>query len=318
MLRTLVTLGVCLVFCAGLALWLGQGKPITVIGLFFVNGLAVGSLYALGGIGLVVLYQATGVLNLAAGAIGAGAIMGAWQLAQWGVPAPVTWIAGLCLGVLLALIYGRGVSPFLSDREPAVKAVASLAYALILLGLISFFWVDDTRSFGFPTDKTAVKILGLRITVTRLILIGSAIVIAVLIGLALTRTRMGLNMRALANNRALSSLIGIPILRVEMVAWTIAGALFGFTGLMFGSLVRLDPAVITFLVIPCVAAAIFGRLDSLPTVLIGGLTIGVTESLMTLSPTFKDIRPMTPFVLAALVLFILSRGHRLTFAEEKS
>ena len=70
-----------------LALSLGHEKPANVVALFVVSGLAVGSLYALGGIGIVVLYRATGVLNLAARAIGAVSVMAAWQLLAWGVMA---------------------------------------------------------------------------------------------------------------------------------------------------------------------------------------------------------------------------------------
>ena len=69
---------------------LATGKPVAVTGLFLVSGLAVGSLYALGGIGLVILYRATGVLNLASGAVGASGVMLAWQFQQWGWAEPVT------------------------------------------------------------------------------------------------------------------------------------------------------------------------------------------------------------------------------------
>lgn len=299
-----------------LVLALGHDKPLNVLGLFIVSGLAVGSLYALGGIGLVVLYSATGVLNLAAGAIGAVAVMVAWQLVQWGVVAPVAWISGLALGPILATGYGRLVAPKMAWREPVVKAVASLGFAFVLLGLASFLWSDDPRKFELPTDKAAVVLLGLRVTVTRLVVVGATIALVIGISAALDRTRLGLQMRALANNRRLSSLIGIPITRVETLAWTLSGLIFGFTGLMFGDLVRLDPSVITFLVIPCVAAAIAGRLQSLPDVLMGGLAMGVIESLLTLSDIFKDVRPIAPYVIAALVLLLMNRGRRLTFSGE--
>jgi branched-chain amino acid transport system permease protein len=298
------------------ALVLGHGKPPNVLGLFVVSGLAVGSLYALGGIGLVVLYRATGVLNLAAGAIGAASVMVAWQLVQWDVYAPLAWLLGLGLGPVLATGYGRLIAPQMAWREPVVKAVASLGFAFVLLGLVSFFWSDDPRKFELPTDKVAVVILGLRVTVTRLVVVAATIVLVIGISAALDRTRVGLQMRALANNRRLSSLIGIPITRVETLAWALSGLIFGFTGLMFGDLVRLEPTVITFLVIPCVAAAIAGRLQSLPDVLMGGLAMGVIESLLTLSDTFKDVRPIAPYVIAALVLLAMNRGRRLTFSGE--
>lgn len=293
--------------------FLGWGKPGKIIGLFFVSGLAVGSLYALGGIGMVVLYRATGVLNFANGAIGAAGVMVAWQLGQWGVWAPATWVAGILVALVLSLGYGRLIAPRLAWREPVVKAVATLGFALVILGIVSFLWIDDPRRFSLPTDKIGVYILGLRVTVTRLIAFSASIGIVVGIYLYLGRTQVGLQMRALANDRDLSALIGIPILKVETIAWGISGVIAGFTGLMFGDLIRLEPTVITFMVIPSIAAAVCGRLDNLALVLIGGLSMGVIESLLTLSPVLKGVRPIAPFVIAALVLLWFQRATRLTF-----
>ncbi|PCH75271.1 MAG: branched-chain amino acid ABC transporter permease [Rhodobacteraceae bacterium] len=293
--------------------FLGWGKPGKIIGLFFVSGLAVGSLYALGGIGMVVLYRATGVLNFANGAIGAAGVMVAWQLGQWGVWGPATWAACILVALVLSLGYGRLIAPRLAWREPVVKAVATLGFALVILGIVSFLWIDDPRRFSLPTDKTGVYILGLRVTVTRLIAFGASIGIVVGIYFYLGRTQIGLQMRALANDRDLSALIGIPILRIETIAWGISGVIAGFTGLMFGDLIRLEPSVITFMVIPSIAAAVCGRLDNLALVLIGGLSMGVIESLLTLSPVLKGVRPIAPFVIAALVLLWFQRGTRLTF-----
>ena len=296
-------------------LLLGWGKPTKILGLFFVSGLAVGSLYALGGIGLVVLYRATGVLNLSNGAVGAAGAMTAWQLAQWGVWAPLTWAACVLVALAISLFYGRLIAPRLAWRDSVVKAVATLGFALIILGLVSFLWVDDPRSLTLPTDKIGVRILGLRVTVTRLIVVGASLFLVFGIYLFLKFTPIGLHMRALANDRDLSALIGVPILRVETIAWGLSGVIAGFTGLMFGDLIRLEPTVITFMVIPSIAAAICGRLEYLSLVLVGGLSMGVIESLLTLSPTFKGVRPIAPFVIAALVLLWYQRGAKLTFGD---
>lgn len=304
------------VVMVGIISFLGWGKPTKIIGLFFVSGLAVGSLYALGGIGMVVLYRATGVLNFANGAAGAAGVMLAWQLGQWGVWAPLTWLACILLALAISLTYGRLIAPLLAWREPVVKAVATLGFALIILGLVSFLWIDDPRTFSLPTDKVGVYILGLRVTATRLITFLASIGIVIGIYFYLSRTVIGLQMRALANDRDLSALIGIPILKVETIAWGISGVLAGFTGLMFGDLIRLEPTVITFMVIPSIAAAVCGRLDNLALVLIGGLSMGVIESLLTLSQTLKGVRPIAPFVIAAIVLIWYQRGTRLTFGTK--
>jgi branched-chain amino acid transport system permease protein len=104
-------------------------------GIFLVAGLAVGAIYALSGVGIVVLYRSTGVLNLAYGAMGAMGAMGAWQLEQWSYPEAVGWAAAILIATVLSLAYGRLIAPRLAYREPVVKAVATLGYALIILGL---------------------------------------------------------------------------------------------------------------------------------------------------------------------------------------
>jgi len=296
-----------------LILWFGWGQRTTMVGLFIASGLAVGSLYALGGIGIVVLYRATGVLNFSGGAAGAAGAMTAWQLEAWGAWPPIAWIACILVALMFTLFYGRVIAPRLAWRETVVKAVATLGYALIILGLVSFLWVDDPRSISLPTDSVGVRFLGMRLTATRLLVFGASIAIVIGIYIFLSRTKVGLQMRSLANDRDLSALIGIPILRVETIAWGIAGVLAGFTGLMFADLIRLEATVITFMVIPSIAAAICGRLESLAVVLIGGLSMGVIENLLTLSATFRGVRPIAPFVIAALVLLYYQRGQRLTF-----
>ena len=127
--------------------------PFKVTGMFLASGLAIGSLYALGGIGMVVLYRASGVLNFSAGAAGAAGAMTAWQLVQWGLWPPFAWIACIAVALALTLAYGRYLAPLLAWRETVVKAVATLGFALIILGLVSFLWIDDPRSLELPTDQ---------------------------------------------------------------------------------------------------------------------------------------------------------------------
>ncbi len=298
-----------------LAIWvqLAGDKPFKVTGMFLASGLAIGALYALGGIGMVVLYRASGVLNFSAGAAGTAGAMCAWQLGAWGVWPPLTWAVCLAVALAITLGYGRLIAPRLAWREPAIKAVATLGFALIILGFVSFIWIDDPRNLDLPTDQISVALLGLKFTATRLLAFGATIGIAFGIYIFLARTTVGLHMRAVASNRDLSTLLGIPIARIETIAWGISGLIAGFTGLMFANLIRLEPVVITFMVIPSVAAALAGRLNSLALVLVGGVSMGVIESLLTLSPTLKGARPIAPFVIAAVVLLWHQRGGRLTF-----
>jgi branched-chain amino acid transport system permease protein len=285
-------------------------------GLFLVAGLALGAVYALSGVGLVVLYRATGVLNLAYGAIGAMGAMVAWQLGQWGLPEVAGWVAAILLAVILSAGYGRFVAPLLAWREPVVKAVATLGFALIVLGFANWLWVESPRRLALATDGLSAELLGLRITGTRALALLVAVIATIGIAIFLRRTRAGLLMRSLANDRDLSSMLGVPVVEVETIAWLISGVLCGFSGLMLGDLVRLNPTVLTFLVIPAIAAAIVGRVASLPATLAGGLLIGVVESMAALVPAIAPFRSAAPFIVAALLLLWFQRHRRLIFAAD--
>jgi branched-chain amino acid transport system permease protein len=286
-----------------------------VYGLFIVSGLAVGALYALGGVGLVLLYRATGVLNFGYGAIGAICALTAWEIMQRGGPEILSWFAALLLGIVLSLLYGRYIAARMAHREQVVKAVATLGLALILLGIMNWTWIDDPRKLSLATDKTSLSILGMRVSLTRFIVIVAGAAFVFGLTQFLQRTRVGLSMRALASNRDIAAILGTPVVRIETIAWGISGVLAGFTGLMFGALVRLDATVLTFMVIPVIAAAVVGRLQSLGGAFAGGLAIGLVESLLTLVPAIAPFRSASPFVVAALVILWMQRRRKLTFAD---
>ncbi|HUW35985.1 MAG TPA: branched-chain amino acid ABC transporter permease [Rhodocyclaceae bacterium] len=285
-----------------------------IYGIFLAAGLAVGAVYALSGVGLVILYRATGVLNLAYGAIGAAGAMVAWQLQQWGYPEILGWATAISLSMLLSVGYGRFIAPHLSYREQVVKAVATLGFALMILGILSWCWVESPRRLSLASDNFGFDLLGVRFTGTRALAFLAALAATVGIAAFLQKTRTGLLMRALANDRNLSAILGVPVLKVETVAWLISGLLSGFSGMMFGDLVRLNPTVLTFLVIPAIAAAIVGRLNSLTITLVGGMFIGVVEAMSTLIQPIASLRSATPFVVAALLLLWFQRKRRLIFS----
>ncbi|MGA2290534.1 branched-chain amino acid ABC transporter permease [Bradyrhizobium sp.] len=284
--------------------------------LFLISGLAVGALYALGGVGLVILNRATGVLNFAYGAIGGLGAMVAWQLLDWGWPEPVAWAASIGLGCLISLGYGGLVAPRLAHREPVVKAVATLGLAIVLLGIMNLLWIITPRRLSLVTDLASIECLGLRITATRILALTAGVAATVAMVVFLARSRMGLMMRALADNRQVAAVLGTPIRRVEAIAWGLSGLLAGFTGLLFGDLVRLDPAVLTFVVIPVIAATVVGRLTSIPGTFGAGLLIGIIESMLALVPSLSPYRVAAPFVVAIAALMWLQRGRALTFAGE--
>lgn len=275
---------------------------------FIVSGLGVGAVYALSGVGLVVLYRSSGALNFAFGALGAIGAYVAWSLLQADWPQALAWAASIATAMLLSLAYGRLLAPRLAMHNPTIRSIGTLGFALVLLGFTEWFWGEQPRRLVLPTDSGALELAfgedSVRLTYTRVLGLALAGVMMAGIGLLLTRTRIGLKMRALANDRELSALLGIRVLQVDTVAWVLSGAFAGICGLLLANIVRLQATLLTFLVIPAFAAAIIGRLQSLPATVLGGIAIGVLEALAILVPGFAAFRSATPFLIAlALVAF---------------
>ena len=272
---------------------------------FLVTGFALGAIYALAGLGIVVLYRATGELNFAFGALAAASAMVTWQVQEWGLHIWPACLIGIAAATLISATYGAVVSAKVAHRTDVIKAVATLGLALIILGLAYWIWGDSPRRLRLPLRALNTEVFGVRVTGARLVAISFCLIAAIGITALLTKTRMGLQMRALADTRDLSALIGIDVERVTLLAWVGSGILAGVAGILLGALVRLDPGVLTFMVVPSLAAAILGGLRSLWLTLLGGLAIGMLEAVATPFQTIAPYRSLAPFIVAIAVLMVL-------------
>ena len=274
---------------------------------FFVSGLATAATYVLAAVGIVVLYRASGVVNFAQGAVGALAAFVSWSIVQHGGPDVVGWIAGILVAIAISLFYGRVLAPRLAYGDPVMRAVATLSFALILLGFIDYVWGELPRKLKLPTDTDGFELLAVRVTYTRAVAFAIALAATVSIMLFLARSRIGLQMRALANNRDLSAMLGVRVLRADAYAWMISGALAGVSGILLADLQRLSGIALTFAVIPSIAAAVIGRFSSLPATVAGGLVIGVCEAMLTPVPVIGPFRTAVPFLFAVIALLWMQR-----------
>lgn len=272
---------------------------------FLISGLGIGAIYALSGVGLVVLFRATGVLNFAFGAIGAIGAHIAWQMLDWRFPLVVAVAAAVAVSTLVSFLYGRFLAPLLSHRDTVVRAVGTLSLALVLIAAMGVLWGELPRRLQFPTDQMFLTLFGVRLTYTRILALLLAVSMVGAITALLSRTRLGLDMRALANDRDLSAILGVRIRQTETAAWVITGVFAGLAGLLLGDLVRLQGTFLTFLVIPAIAAAILGQLRSLWITAIGGLSIGIAEAVLTPLTDISPYRAAAPFVIALIAVTIL-------------
>jgi branched-chain amino acid transport system permease protein len=278
--------------------------------LFIPLGLALGGVYSMSGVGLLVLYRATGVLNLAYGAVGAMGALIAYSLLDGGTNRYVAYSVCILFGGVVTLAYGLLLGPPFAAREPLIKATATIGLTLILLGLMQRYWEQATvRTIRLPTTEVSYTIFDARLSRTHLIGILVPIVVGVGTAIYLKATRVGTAMRALADDREITAMLGVPVRRVEAAAWFGSGILAGLAGLLLADLVGLDAVTLTFLVVPALAATLIGQLRSLWITLVAGFVIGVVQSSLAAWSSLAEYRTTTPFVLAiAALLYFSFRG----------
>jgi branched-chain amino acid transport system permease protein len=288
---------------------------------FIVSGLALGGVYALSGVGLVVLYRATGVLYLAFGAVGAMGALIAWSLGRTGAPGWLTWLACIAAAAAMTLGYGLIFGPALAKRDPLVKAVATIGLTLVLYGLMDLLWTTSggqARSLTLPTDNGGFAIAQVQVNWTQVIALGAGVVITVATGAFLRYTKLGTAMRAMANDREITATLGVPVRKVEAAAWLGCGVLSGIAGLLLADLVALDATTLTFLVISSLAAVLIARLRSISLTFAAAIVIGVLHDLLTPITSLTNYRDMTPFVIAAAALLVMPRRQVMSQSREEA
>ncbi|MET9409928.1 ATP-binding cassette domain-containing protein [Streptomyces sp. NPDC002935] len=237
-------------------------------------GLSVGSAAALTGIGLIVTYRATGVLNFAHGAI---AMVCAYLLRQftveWGWPlalgASVTLLlVAPALGMALERFVFRPLS--LLGGDPAQTLVASIGVFVLLVGGAALVWGTGARADA-PTLVSADPWGQLAV----------AVALAVGVGAVTRWTRFGTELRAVVDDRSLAVLGGIDADRVAAAGWAFGSFTAGLTGVLLAPYVRLDPYGMPLLVMEVMAVAVAARMRSLPVAVLVALGIGVAQSQLT-------------------------------------
>jgi branched-chain amino acid transport system permease protein len=279
---------------------------------YIILGLALGGAYALSGVGLVVLYQATGVLNVAFGAVGAaGALISYYLVNHTSWPHWLAYLVCIAFGGAVNLLYGVVLGPAFAARDPLVKMMGTLGLALILLGLMA--WRAPAggafvRVLILPTTNHRFQLFGAVVNWTQVIALVFAVVLTAGTTAFLRFTSLGTAMRAMADDRDITATLGVPVRRVEAAAWLGSGLVCGASGLLLADLfTSLDYTALTFLVISSLAAALIGRLRSLWVTLAGGIAVGFVQAVLAPYGSFTNYRSATPFVLSIVALLWLSR-----------
>lgn len=249
-----------------------------------LNGLSLGAIYALGAVGLTLVYGILRLVNFAHGDfLTFGAYMAFLVNVTWGAPLVVAVFWAMIATALLGLLFERLLwGPMRRQHAGFLQLILmSIGLAFLLRAIVQWFWGTEIRQLDVNTTST-VELLGLRIGQTELIVVVVGIVVLIAVGLMLKLTLLGKQMRALSDDLELAETAGIDTRRVILFTWIFAGGLAGLAGVLAGSITNLRPELGFELLLPIFAAVILGGIGDAFGALAAGMVIGVMTEWSTL------------------------------------
>src|ERR687891_1486514 len=274
-----------------------------------LNGLSLGAVYALGAVGLTLVYGILRLVNFAHGDfLTFGAYMGYLVNVTWGMPLVLGIFFAMAMTALLGVFLERVMWGPMRARGAGVLQLLlmSIGLALVIRYVVQYAWGTEIRFLDVNVTAT-VEFLGVRLGRTALIVIVVGIVTLAVIGLMLRYALLGKRMRALSDNLELAETSGIDTSRVILWTWIFAGGLAGLAGVMAASVTDIRPELGFELLLPIFAAVVLGGIGDAFGALAAGLILGVVIEWSTL---LVDARWKTfiGFVVLILALVIRPQG----------
>jgi len=278
------------------------------IATFIVVGLSLGGIYAISAGGLVVTYATTGIFNFAHGAIGCFLAFVYWELRvnrNW--PAPLAlFVVIFVLAPLIGVILDRALMRRLRDASLVVQLMVTVGLMLTFMGVTLTIWEPNTgRSLPHFFEGTAgVRVDGVVATWHRIITVGLALGIAVLLRFLLYRTRLGIAMRAVVDNRSLAGLTGARPGVVSGASWALGCMTAAIAGILIAPETGMVVENLTLVVLTAFAAAAIAQLKSLPWAFAGGLIVGLASAFAGEFMSFKRDWQYAPDAIPAAILLV--------------
>jgi branched-chain amino acid transport system permease protein len=286
-----------------------------------ITGLAGAAILAVAASGLVLTYTTTGIFNFAHGAVGMLGAFAYWQVRfEWGWPAPLALAVVLgVLAPLLGVAVERIVMRELYDAPESGRVVVSIGLLAALLGVGLWVWPTDVaRPLQRFWGNESLSVLDVNLTYHDVASLAVAIGLALALRLLLYRSRAGLGMRAAVDDRSLAMLNGARPHRSAMLAWAVGCTTAAVAGILVAPTVGLSQVNLTLMIVNAYAAAMIGRLRSLPMTFVGAVLLGLLDAyalayLPTDSILLAQFRFAIPVILLFAVLLVLPqsrlRGH---------
>jgi neutral amino acid transport system permease protein len=271
-----------------------------------LTGLSLGAIYALGAVGLTLVYGILKLVNFAHGDfLTFGAYMAYLVNVTWGMPLLLGIFFAMATTALLGVFFEKVMwGPMRARRAGLLQLLLmAIGLAFLIRAVIHYVWSTELRFLDVNVIET-VEVLGLRIGRTSLVVLIVGVVVLTAIGLMLRYTLLGKRMRALSDNLDLAETSGIDTSRVILYTWIFAGALAGLAGVMAAATTELRPEFGFELLLPIFAAVILGGIGDAFGALVGGMVLGLIIEWSTL---FIEARWKVTIGFVALILVLIVR-----------
>jgi branched-chain amino acid transport system permease protein len=284
---------------------------------FTVVGLVAGAIYAVAATGLVVTYTSTGVFNFAQGAVGMFAAFSFWQVWQdWHWPLAVSLIVVLLIEMpAMAVLVEVGFMRRLHGASTVRMLMITLGLLLILIGVATAIWKPTVQRIVPPFFSITqnVSVFGVNVNYQQVLTMAVAVAMAGALWVFFRFSRIGIAMRAVVDDPDLVALAGAKPFRVSQMGWALGFFLAGVAGVLLSAEVAstgLDIFALTLIVVNAYAAAVVGRLRSLPLTFLGAMLLGLSVAYANgylpqyLPQSWNNLETVLPETIPVVFLFV--------------
>jgi branched-chain amino acid transport system permease protein len=266
------------------------------------NGLVIGAIYGLVALGITLVYKKSGVLNFAHGEVG---MFGAFIFYVLSVEQKLPYLVAASAAVATSAVLGCLTFLLLARRrsDPLNMLIGTLAVGGVLIFVANEIWGPDQFYVPPPLADVRVSLAGMTFTGSRLLVLGTGIVLAGGFFVLFRTSRMALLFRASASDPYAAELMGVDVTRLDVITWTVAGALAGLAAVLVAPLVGFDIFFMTLLAIRGFAAALLAGLSNVAGALGAGLALGLAEATLTRQTTQPGLPEAV--LVGLIVLFLL-------------
>ena len=273
-----------------------------------VNGLALGSIYAMVAVALTLSIGVINFLNFSIPGLFMVGGFGFWVLTAAGLPWPVAFTAALLAGGALAFVVERFTWRWLKDAEPFVPLVSSMAFLIFFENFAVTVWGSDLKTVGPIFPAADLRVGGLIISIPQMLGLFLSVILVFALSRMLARTSVGRAFRTIGENPETATILGVNVNRIVLILFIASGLFAALAGLLFAINYRqVQPFMGEIIGLKGISAMVIGGMGNVWGAIIGGLLIGLTE-VTAIGLVGADFVDITVYGLLLLILAVRPTG----------